>query len=127
MARAPKHCARCDTLVTGRRYCDNCKPVGWGYGTSRTSTAAHKAWRKNVLDACGWRCQIRGVGCLGEATHADHITPLAEGGAEFDLANGQGACPACHARKTSAEAARGRARRLRGGGDPSPGGPGSPE
>ncbi|MCM0622498.1 HNH endonuclease [Nocardioides bruguierae] len=82
----------------------------WSRGQTRTSTAAHKAWARQVLtNAAGW-CQIQGPGCTGTAGHADHIVPVAEGGAEHDPANGQGACTVCHDAKTKTEIQRGRAR-----------------
>ena len=46
------------------------------------------------------RCQ----GCGAVATEVDHITPLADGGAELDPANLQSLCQSCHAAKTAAEA-----------------------
>lgn len=70
----------------------------------------HQAWRRAVLDRDAHTCQIRGPRCTGRATEADHVIPVAEGGPEFDPANGQAACPDCHKAKTAAEAARGRAR-----------------
>lgn len=79
-------------------------------GPSRTSTAEHRAWRTTVLDNCGRRCEIKGPRCAGVATIADHKIPVAEGGDEFDPANGQGACKPCSDDKTQAEAARGRQR-----------------
>jgi len=36
---------------------------------------------------------------------ADHIVPIARGGARYDLANGQTLCIRCHARKTLRERA----------------------
>jgi 5-methylcytosine-specific restriction protein A len=40
------------------------------------------------------------------ATEADHIKPIAEGGANT-VANGQGLCAPCHREKSAAEARRG--------------------
>jgi 5-methylcytosine-specific restriction endonuclease McrA len=47
--------------------------------------------------------------CTSPSTIADHIVPIAEGGAD-DPSNGQGLCAPCHDLKTRAEMARGRAR-----------------
>ena len=83
----------------------------WSNEQTRTSTAAHKRWQRAVLRACGGRCQLRRApDCTGIAVHADHVTPVAEGGEEFDVANGQGTCEPCHKAKTLEETARGRAR-----------------
>jgi 5-methylcytosine-specific restriction endonuclease McrA len=84
--------------------------MAWANGQSRTSTAEHRRWAATVKRNAGQRCQIRLPGCEGYADVADHIIPVAEGGAEFDPANGQGACKFCHDIKTTEEAARGRAR-----------------
>jgi hypothetical protein len=35
--------------------------------------------------------------------HADHVVAISQGGARYDLANGQTLCIACHARKTLQE------------------------
>lgn len=82
-------------------------------GTSRTGTAAHKRWRTAVMRRDNNTCQERRSGCLRVAAHADHIIPVAEGGAEYDPANGQAICVPCHRAKTQEEAMRGRARRSR--------------
>ena len=70
------------------------------------------ATRKQIMDRDEWRCQIRGEGCLGEATQADHIKNWAEGGTD-DAANGQAACAECHKHKTAEERKRGMQKRSR--------------
>lgn len=109
MARAPKQCAGgCGTRVVARTYCDACTPVGWvSGGRSRTSTREHRQWRTEVLRRDRGSCRLRLPGCTGRAIEADHVVPVARGGAEFDVANGQAACPSCHQRKTQAEAREG--------------------
>lgn len=84
--------------------------MAWTAGRTRTSVAAHKRWAAEVKKRANGRCQIRGPRCTGRAEHADHVVPVAEGGAEYDVANGQGACTPCHDDKTHEEAARGRRR-----------------
>lgn len=84
--------------------------MAWSRGQTRTSTAAHKAWARAVLRNSGGRCEVRRAGCTGVAVHADHVVPVAEGGAEHDPANGQGACQPCHEAKTREETSRGRQR-----------------
>ena len=71
----------------------------------------HVAWRKRVLARAGGRCEA--TGC--KAPHqgrliADHIVELRDGGAPFDLSNGQALCLPCHNVKTLAERARRMAR-----------------
>lgn len=108
MPRAPKHCGiqGCTTIVpTG--HCDQ-HQHGWGKSNPRTTTTAHRTWAKAIRQR-DQRCMIRQPGCTGGADTADHIKPVAFGGAEHDLTNGQAACWYCHSRKSSREgnAARG--------------------
>lgn len=83
----------------------------WPTGQTRTSTAAHKRWQRQVLANARGRCELQLVpACTGVAVHADHKLAVAEGGDELDPANGQAACLPCHEAKTREETARGRAR-----------------
>ena len=111
MPRASKACGHfgCPTKVVGVTYCDEHRPMNWR-GDPRTSTAEHKAWRRAVLDRDHWRCRLKYPGCTGKATQADHKVAVAFGGAPFDVANGQGACPHCHKIKTQAESREGKRR-----------------
>lgn len=61
------------------------------------STRARRRWRLAVLERDGWRCTIPddtdpSRECGAYADHADHVVPLADGGAALDLANGRAAC-----------------------------------
>jgi 5-methylcytosine-specific restriction enzyme A len=82
----------------------------WPTGPTRTSTPQHRAWAAQVKANAQGRCQIQAPGCEGTADHADHILAVTEGGAEYDVSNGQGACTHCHNIKTHDETQRGRAR-----------------
>jgi 5-methylcytosine-specific restriction enzyme A len=82
----------------------------WSNRPTRTSTTQHRAWAQQVKRNAGGRCQIQLPGCEGTADHADHILAVTEGGAEYDVNNGQGACTHCHSVKTHDETQRGRAR-----------------
>jgi 5-methylcytosine-specific restriction protein A len=82
----------------------------WPTGPTRTSTPQHRAWAAQVKANAQGRCQIQAPGCEGTADHADHILAVTEGGAEYDVSNGQGACTHCHAIKTGEERQRGRDR-----------------
>jgi len=65
---------------------------------------AHKQWRMAVLIRDAYQCQDCGKICDGKRdAHADHILPISQGGARYDLENGQTLCAACHARKTLKE------------------------
>lgn len=64
------------------------------------NTPAHRQWAARVL-ARDETC--RHPGCHAPATQADHIKPIAEGGAPLDLANGQGLCHTHHSTKTARE------------------------
>lgn len=79
-------------------------------------TPAHRAWRAQVLERAGRRCEAvdqRGHRCSkAEPEHrmfADHIVELRDGGRALDLNNGQALCFSHHERKSGAE----RARRLK--------------
>lgn len=67
--------------------------------------------RERILDRDQRLCQpCLASGWVTLATEVDHIRPRAEGGRDDD-SNLQAICSACHASKTSAEQARGAARR----------------
>jgi 5-methylcytosine-specific restriction protein A len=55
-----------------------------------------RALRLYVLERDGWRCRICAEGCTGEATQADHIVAVAEGGPPFDPLNCRAACEFCN-------------------------------
>ena len=101
----------CIELVRGKTYCDEHeRQRGWqrNTGVTRTDTTAHRKRRLRVLARDNHQCQLRYPGiCVGTATVCDHITPLAEGGADTD-AGCQAACLPCHNRKTSQEGHRAR-------------------
>lgn len=71
-------------------------------------SAPYQAWREAVINRAGGRCeaidQATGLRCIkAKPRHrmfADHIRELKDGGAPFDLANGQCLCGAHHSRKT---------------------------
>jgi 5-methylcytosine-specific restriction endonuclease McrA len=114
VARAAKVCAEpgCPNLVTkGHCQAHARKPWSTGRhdhgGTSRTGTTEYFRWRKAVMSASKGQCQIKGPTCTSRATQADHIVPVAWGGAEHDRANGQGVCAPCHGVKTRSESRRG--------------------
>ena len=113
MPRAPRKCpkAGCETRITSGPYCPEHTTHGWvNGGSTRTTTPEHRAWRTAVLRRDNYTCRIRRPGCSVSASTADHIIPIAEGGAALDLANGQAACVPCHKAKTLDEAARGKRR-----------------
>lgn len=84
----------------------------WDNGSGRTATPEAKRWARAVKRRDGYQCQRCGYEGRPDdgVMKADHRIPVAEGGAEFDLANGETLCDPCHKPKTAAEAARGRAR-----------------
>jgi 5-methylcytosine-specific restriction endonuclease McrA len=61
----------------------------------------HRAWRQAVLTRDAFACVD--CGRIDQANHADHIVPIAQGGARYDVANGACRCRACHGRKTLRE------------------------
>lgn len=78
--------------------------MAWPYDTPE--------WRYNIrpaaIQAAGHRCEDCGTPShqlpRGDASlHGDHITPVSEGGAPFDIGNVRVRCNPCHARKTNAD------------------------
>lgn len=61
-------------------------------GTGWQSTA----WRDAVLRAAGYHCAMASPQCSGPL-EADHILPLAAGGAPLDVSNGRALCRGHHA------------------------------
>jgi len=109
------HTGRCAALVRDGARCDQHKPKPWATRSrhwGKGSTRKSRAFRAEHLRRepnCRW-CTAQGTSTPGE--QVDHITPLSQGGAEFDHANAQTLCAPHHDAKTRAEAAaRQRARR----------------
>lgn len=113
MPRAPRQCPHpgCDNRITTTRYCPEHTVHHWTNGRTHAADADHKTWRAAVLRRDHGLCQTRGPGCTRRATIADHITPVAEGGARYDVNNGSAICGPCHKAKTQTEATRGLRRR----------------
>lgn len=74
------------------------RPTAWRRGYGRQ----HRANRAYVLrrDPLCVRCLA--LGRAEPSTDADHVVPLARGGAD-DPSNMQGLCHSCHSRKTARE------------------------
>ena len=64
------------------------------------TTKEHRDWSRSVIARAGGKCQA--CGRTGTRLFADHIVELKDGGAPFDLDNGQGLCGSCHSLKTNA-------------------------
>ncbi len=65
---------------------------------------AHRAWRQAVLTRDAWTCRDCGRVCSDKReAQADHVVPIRQGGARYDLANGQTLCIVCHSSKTAKE------------------------
>jgi len=64
-----------------------------------------KAVRHQAKARDGWKCVQ--CGARGRI-EVDHVKPIREGGAPFDLGNLQSLCPQCHSRKTRIEIGLGR-------------------
>lgn len=70
-------------------------------------SAQYQAWRAAVIARASGRCQRPGCGRAERRMFADHIVELRDGGAPFDVGNGQCLCGSCHTAKTvAARAAR---------------------
>lgn len=79
----------------------------WSSSThsAQRDTAQARAWRDAVLerDACCADPFKRHPLERRMSVVADHVVPLAHGGARYELANGQGLCKPCHDTKTGRE------------------------
>jgi 5-methylcytosine-specific restriction endonuclease McrA len=64
---------------------------------------AHRRWRQAVLTKCAWQCVDCGRVATGREMHADHAVPISQGGARYDVANGEARCVRCHSSKTAKE------------------------
>lgn len=62
----------------------------------RYQTPAWRHVRTYVLERDRYVCQVRGKRCKEFATEADHIVPLADGGAMFDPRNLRASCKPCN-------------------------------
>ena len=93
MRRLPGPCAEadCPTITIDTRCAAHRRR------SSRSPT--WRAVRRAVL-AARWRCEL----CGAPAVEVDHITAIADGGAELDPANLQALCHRCHLTKSAAEA-----------------------
>lgn len=70
------------------------------HGRAIYRTAQWKAVRHQAKRRDGWACVK--CGARGRL-EVDHITPLRDGGAPYDLSNLQSLCAKCHSRKTRLE------------------------
>jgi 5-methylcytosine-specific restriction protein A len=67
----------------------------------------YKQWREQVISGAGKRCEVFEAGkrcskaAPGHRMFADHKVELRDGGAPFDLSNGQCLCGSHHTRKTA--------------------------
>lgn len=114
MPRAKHRCIDCPTLVdAGIRRCDKCTHEhakkqarqGGSWGSNRTGSADHKAFRVAVLGR-DKLCQLRYDGCTFAATIAGHIVPVAAGGITDRAGrNGRGECENCSTIHTRRERA----------------------
>lgn len=64
-----------------------------------TDRKAERLWRRGVMRRDPM-CRACGV---APSTDADHVIPVGDGGAPYDVANGQGLCHDCHDIKTRRE------------------------
>jgi 5-methylcytosine-specific restriction protein A len=63
--------------------------------TDPYASTAYRRARVPVLEAAGYRCQIRGPGCTRVATTVDHIVALDHGGTH-NAGNLRAACLTCN-------------------------------
>lgn len=103
--RSPRPCGEpgCPTLVYEGPRCsihESQHERARGTSTQRGYDVRHREWRDQILKRDP---QCKATGCAARSTVADHIVPIRQGGARFDLRNGQGMCETCHNRKRQLE------------------------
>lgn len=87
-----------ELLPEGSRYCLAHNPKRYKVADPIYSSAKHRHWARMILSRHPICCSCQEA----PSAHADHITPLKQGG-DYSLENGQGLCHPCHNRKTSKE------------------------
>jgi len=80
-------CLGCGVIISRGSYCVACQPAKARKG----STRQWRNIRKRVLDRDRWTCRY----CGAPANHADHIVPVARGGATHE-SNLAAACQTCN-------------------------------
>ena len=91
------HCRGCGKPLTGRRQRAWCEP--WGECQRRfMAECGGPMMRAYVLKRDQHTCQLCGE--TKGRMEADHIIPISEGGAEFDLKNQRTLCRVCHVHVT---------------------------
>src|SRR5690242_15349093 len=63
-------------------------------------TPEYRAWRDEVIKRANGTCEAPGCGRREPRMFADHRVERRDGGAPYDLANGQCLCGSCHTTKT---------------------------
>lgn len=101
----PRICARCRRPAPKGQPCP-CRPAFEG----AAPRSSGRRWRNTRAYKLRTTPICEHPGCPRLADTVDHITPLAEGGDEFNLTNLQSLCQHHHCVKTTADAARGKTR-----------------
>lgn len=100
----------CGDMAVDHGKCERHRRKPWENPSQHTlqmDPARERVWRRQVRERAGGRCERCGEG----GAIADHIVPVGEGGALYDLANGQYLCRECDQGKTQADLARMSAKR----------------
>ncbi|WP_434156693.1 HNH endonuclease [Scardovia wiggsiae] len=102
----PTRCTtpQCGKLATHHGHCPQHQPPPWQTPSPHTKNLnrnQEKKWRNTVRTNANNTCQH--CGQYTPHGQADHITPIADGGAYYDPNNGQWLCTKCHQQKTKKE------------------------
>lgn len=96
---------RCGNLATDHGRCDTHRRKPWTNPSQHTqlmNPSLERLWRKQVRAKTNGNC----AHCGHPGAIADHIIPIAEGGALYDPDNGQYLCTTCDQAKTHTDLAR---------------------
>lgn len=102
------HTGTCGTLVTNGARCPQHRPQPWATRSRHWGRGSTRQWRAFRAEHLRREPHCRACAAHGRTTpgeQVDHITPLSQGGAEFDHANAQTLCTRHHDLKTRAESA----------------------
>ena len=102
MPVTPCRSPRCPFMATYRGYCKNHVPRVI-QSKDEPRVYDRQKWKRTREKKLSLDPICESKDCETIAEQVDHIKPISDGGAEFDMDNLQSLCPSCHSKKTNAE------------------------
>jgi 5-methylcytosine-specific restriction enzyme A len=94
----------CGRMATEHGRCERHQRPAWQQPSQHTllmNPTRERKWRRLVKENANSICEL--CGAYAPRGQADHINPVADGGALYDTANGRWLCYPCHQRITIEE------------------------